>query len=285
MIDFLQYFFGINEEAGILALMLLSAGLVGSFAASRFLIFQPDDNKTDILTLILLGITFLIAAAAGIPLFILLITFKLNYILTALLIAAVPSALFFWLVYSVTFGLRMAKYMRNPITQDVLSFARQHDVAGIQCFADGVRFFSALENNSYCTREAKTVKEFTFAAYNQAKSNPPRPQGFEDYANSSHSLGILRFSDHGYSNLPDLPFFGKVLSKNLRGFACAHHTVTVNYDETSPGKIVHHICRVHEDCFVYKKSAKVPRRIARKQAKQAASAAAKQQEKQAKKWE
>lgn len=285
IIDFLQYVFGINESASILVLMLLATGLVGSFAASRLLVFGTVHDKTDIFTIVVLVITILLGAASGIPMLILLVTFKLKYMVVALLIVAVPVLPFFWLVYSITFGTRMAKYMRNPVTKEVLAFARQHDVAGIQCFVDGVRFYSVLENESYCKSENKTVTRYNQAAFSAAQSNPPRPTGYEDYAKSANSLGILRFSDRGYPNLPDVAFFGKVLAKKLKGYQYACHSVSLNYDETSSVKTVRHICHVHEDCFVYKKSAMRALRAAGNRARRAAAAGEKKQKNQTNQWE
>jgi hypothetical protein len=285
ILEWIQDFFGLNETGSILVLALVVAGFFLSIGGSRALVFQDSDKGMGKFTIAMLALTAVAGTVCIVPGFVLLITFKWNKLLTAVLLAAAVVAPLFWLVYTLTFRLRMAKYMRNPVMKEVLAFARQHDVAGIQCFVDGVRFYSALENADYCKREAKTVNQYSFSAFTAAQADPPRPTGFDDYIKSGNSLGILRFSDRGYPNLPDVSFFGKVLAKKLEGYESAYHSVTLTYDESSANKIVHNICRVHEDAFVYKKSALVPIRVANNRSKRAAAAAAKKQERQAKKWE
>ena len=285
ILEGIQDFFGLNEEGSILVLALVVAGFFGSIGGSRVMMTQASDKEMDKFSLITLALAAIAGTIACVPGFIMLITFKLKKIVTALLIAGVVDGLMFFIGYNLAFRLRMAKYMRNPVTKEVLDFARKHNVAGIQCFPDGIRFYSALENADYCKRESKIVNEYSYVAFTSAQADPPRPTGFDAYIKSSNSVGILRFSDRGYPNLPDVAFFGKVLAKKLKGYDSAFHSVSLNYDEKSPGKVVHHICRVHEDCFVFRKSDVVPLRISGNRSKRAAAAAAKQQKKSEKKWE
>lgn len=285
ILEGIQDLFGLKEEGSIMVLALVAAGFFLSIGGSRALVYQNSEEDLDKFSIVMLFLAAAAGTVACIPGFIMLITFKLKQIVTALLIAAAIDALLFFIVYTIIFRFRMAKYMLNPVTREVLAFAKQNNVVGIQCFVDGVRFYSVLENADYCKREAKTVNQYSFSAFTAAKADPPRPTGFDDYIKSGNSLGILRFSDRGYPNLPDVSFFGKVLAKKLKGYESAYHSVTLTYDESSANKIVHNICHVHRDCFVYKKSALVPIRVADNRSKRAAAAAAKQQKKQAKKWE
>lgn len=285
ILEGIQDLFGLKEEGSIMVLALVAAGFFLSIGGSRALVYQKSEEDLDKFSIVMLFLAAAAGTVACIPGFIMLITFKLKQIVTALLIAAVIDGLMFFIGYTITFRLRMAKYMRNPVMKEVLAFARQRDVVGIQCFVDGVRFYSVLENAAYCKSENKVEKLSTYAGFTEAQANPTRPTGFHDYMNSSNSLGILRFADRGYPNLPDLGFFGKVLAKKLKGFDSAYHSVTLNYDQISTNKIVHNICHVHRDSFVYKKSALAAIRVADNRYRRAAAAAAKKQEKQSKKWE
>lgn len=285
ILEGIQDLFGLKEEGSIMVLALVAAGFFLSIGGSRTLVYQNSEEDLDKFSIVMLFLAAAAGTVACIPGFIMLITFKLKQIVTALLIAAAIDALLFFIVYTIIFRFRMAKYMLNPVTREVLAFAKQNNVVGIQCFVDGVRFYSVLENADYCKSESKTENRYNYVDFTADQSNPPRPTGFKAYMESSNSLGILRFADRGYPNLPDPAFFGKVLAKKLRGFDSAYHTVTLNFDQVSTNKIVHNICHVHRDSFVYKKSALAAIRVADNRYRRAAAAAAKKQEKQSKKWE
>lgn len=259
MLDFLN----LHDEAEIMILLLLAAGFFFTLSWCRLSVFT--EKETDILSMILLGLSLVLGGFACVPGFIMLITFKLKMLTKAILFAGAVVGVFFGIVYSICFKIRAAKYKKNPVMKEILAFCRKQDVHAILCVHDGVVFMKRIQHEPYCKSNEETHNEFTFSGFQAATSADRRPTGFQEAMRPEGCIGKIVFADRGYPSLPDVRFFGKVLKKSLKGYGLATHKVSIQYDEKSPGKIVHHITHVYSDCFVFKKAAR--KALRRKNAK------------------
>ena len=131
---------------------------------------------------------------------------------------------------------------------------RNH-VVGIQCFADGMRFFTKIEHPGYCKKDVHLEVKQTREQWEDYKENWERPESWVAYHHQTLScIRVIRFADQGYPHVPDLSMFASALAKKL-GFAYAQHSRRVKYDTVSwsgsTRTTTHNIAILHEDCFVY----------------------------------
>lgn len=189
----------------------------------------------------------------------LLITFQWGYILLSLALGALACWLSFLSTKHTIINGRRAKYMRNPIMKKAVEFCLQHDVVGIQCFADGLRFFTRLEHPDYCKDDTyvHTVGNLTASLAFQKSWMPP--QSWQSYDHSAYCAGTMRFDQYEYANVPDLPMFASALARKLGDFDFAHHKHSVQYitvEKTTTNIIrTYHVTPLREECFVYSRKA------------------------------
>ena len=201
---------------------------------------------------ILLGVVgFLMGILPGIVLF---FTFQWKYILGAIFAGILVWALVFFLMRAIVLAGRKAKYMRNPIVTEAVAFCKQNQVVGVQCFVDGMRFFTEIAHPHFCKKEVTSETVNSFESWSSYKQNWKRPAHWEAYDRSPHCIRVLRFADHGYNNVPDLEMFAKTIAKKLQ-FSCVEHSDRVQYDSVTTTATTrtttHNIAILHQDFFVY----------------------------------
>ena len=249
MLDFLN----LREDAQIMILILSTAGFFFSIWMVRTVVW-PDkcDSK---LTMILMGISFVLATIACIPAFMLLITFKLKMFLTALLISAAITGVFYLIFHRIFFHSRLKKYINNPIMVEIFDFCRRNHVAAIHCFADGVIFYSRIVHGDLCKGCHDVYNRYQKTTEAEVAAGSFLPAGMLQFQQSDAAIGRLCFADRGYPNLPDVAFFGKALATQLPGFRAVSHEISTAYDSRSINKITRYITKVHNDSFVYSQKA------------------------------
>ena len=201
---------------------------------------------------ILLGaIGFFVGILPGIVLF---FTFQWKYILGAILAGVIVCVPIYFLVRAIVLAGRKAKYLRNPIIAEAVAFCKQNNIVGVQCFANGIRFFTAIEHPQFCKKEASLINVDSFAYWNTYQQTWKCPAHWAAFDNSPNCIKELRFADHGYNNVPDLEMFAKALAQKLH-FSYAEHSHRVQYDSVtttaSTRTTTHNIAILHEDFFVY----------------------------------
>ena len=259
MLDFL----GLEEEAlrvlwsciiiGI-ALGIEAGALAG---ANKKIEFNNEAKATtgEIVLLvfcILLGVVgFLIGILPGIML---LFTFQWKYIIGAIFAGVLVCVLVYFLVRAIVLSGRRAKYKRNPIVAEAVAFCKQNNIVGVQCFVDGMRFFTAIEHPHFCQKQVTLEKVDSFSTWNSYKESWKRPEHWAVYDRSPNCIKVMRFADHGYNNVPDLAMFAETIAKQLH-FSCVEHSHKVQYDSVTSTATTrtttHNIAILHEDFFVY----------------------------------
>ena len=256
-------FLGLEEEAMRVFWGCLIMGLALGIETG---VLAGDGNKADsdqetkasvghivlLVACIILGVIgFLIGILPGIVLF---FTFQWKYILGAVFAGVIVSILTYFLARSIVIAIRRTKYLRNPIVAEAVAFCKQHNVVGVQCFADGMRFFTAIEHPAFCKKLVTLEMKYSYEAWYEYKTTWQPPDAWAAYDHSPHCIRVLRFADHGYGNVPDLEMFAKVLASKLH-FAYAEHNHRVQYDTVtttaSTRTTTHNIAILHEDFFVY----------------------------------
>ena len=249
MLDFLN----LREDAQIMIMILSAAGFFFAFLMARTSVWPAKCEST--LSMITMCISLVLAAIACIPAFMLLITFKLKMFLTALLISAVVTGVFYLLFHTIFFQIRMTKYRRNPVVLEIADFCRHSNVAGIHCFTDGVIFYDRIVHGDLCKGRNETRNRDYKTTEAEVAAGSFQPAGMLQFQQSDAVVGHLRFADRGYPNLPDVAFFGKALAKRIPGFRAVSHQISTAYESHSIDKITRYITKVHDDSFVYSKEA------------------------------
>ena len=260
MLDFL----GLREEAASVLMGCILMGIalgiqMGALAGYEKKDETSNESKATAGQIILLVLCIILGIAGflmGIlPGFVLFFTFQWKYILGAIFAGIVALIPVYFLSKLAVLRGRRAKYMRNPIVKDAVKFCKENNVVGIQCFADGMRFFTKIEHPGYCKKDVHLEVKQTQQQWEDYKENWQRPESWIAYHHQTLScVRVIRFADHGYPNVPDLSMFASALAKKL-GFAYAQHSRRVKYDTVSwsgsTRTTTHNIAILHEDCFVY----------------------------------
>ncbi len=226
----------------------------GAFSAQG----DRTDKRISAGAIVLLVLSILIEIAAfifGISSFVsLFFAFYWKTLLIAIIAALIPGIISGLIAYWITRALRKRRYMRNPLVNEVVAFCKQHNVVGVQCFPEGLRFFTQISNSDYCKSEVHTEEVLDEVAANLYKATWNHSGRYPD-ENSAGFIGSLNFAARGYPNLTSLPIFAAALAKKLGDCGYASHEQKVCYDTRSYGysttTVTHHIILFYKDCFVY----------------------------------
>lgn len=257
-------FLGLEQEAMevVLACILIGAA-VGLQMGALSAYGESSEEKTPpgrivfLVICILAGVIGLLIGA--LPAIALFFTFQWKSLLGALFQGAIVLAVTYFISKRVVTRSRRRKYMRNPIVREAVAFCKQHNIVGIQCFPSGLRFFKKIEHPDYCKADIHAEKSPDKETCYSYRDNWKIPKAWSAYDMPSSYAGTIRFSDRGYPDVPDLPMFAGALAKSLGSFDYAVHRHTVQYDTvTYSGNTrttTHNITVLHDDCFVYSKTA------------------------------
>lgn len=249
------------------------------------------DKLWTVLAWLFIGLAVIAGGLACVAGFMLLITFKWGHLFKALLIGGAVGGLLYLILKGAFANIRRSKYRRNPLMKEIVAYCKKNDVVGIQCFADRVRFFSALESEGYCQDERKVVHLEYAKNAAATEQEDLRPETWKAYDNPPSLLKVLKFADREYPNLPDVEIFAESLASCLGGSKAVRHSTAVNYRYTrfngSTGNrdMVRHTTYTYEDWFVYKKSALRKLKNRKKQRDREAEAMRAAAQKKANRWE
>ena len=270
-------FLGLTDEAFEVVISCVIMGLalgaqLGALSAYK----KSTDQKATtgqivflVICILVGGIGFLVGILPAILLF---FTFQWAAILAALFQGGIVVFLAYLIARHIVLNIRIKKYMKNPITVEAVKFCKEHDIVGIQCFIDRLRFFNKLEDPDYCNPSIRTIRRETEAQASQAEAEWERPSAAAAYDRPDSYMGTLTFSERGYPNLPDLPVFARALAKSL-GFGHAEHRHSILYDTVrysgNTRYVTHNTVRLMYDCFVFSRAAKLKKDLAWKKPKKA----------------
>ncbi len=257
-------FLGLEQEAvrlfiGCIILGLALGALLGALSGYG----KNTNNRASTGQIVFLVICIVVGIAGliigAIPGILLFFTFQWKTIFIGLVqgvIAAVPP---YFIAKSTVRSHRRRKYMRNPIIKEAVAYCKQKGIVGIQCFADRLRYFKAIENPGYCKNDMKIVKRESAYLAKCYQEQWSWPDSWVGYENAGSFAGELKFSDRGYPRVPDLPMFASALAKKLGGFDYAEHNHSVQHDTVTYGgntkTTTHNIVVLHNDCFVFSRTA------------------------------
>ena len=253
-------FLGLQKEAHTVTVaLILIFGAIG-LALGRSLAEQKGK-----LTAFINGFSA-VAGVAGLikgfgPAIKLFFTFQWGVLLKGTFLGVLVGAALGFPVYYLSIAARKRKYRKNPVLQEAANYCRSHNIVGIQCFRDSLRFFNALENEEYCSSENKTVHELSARNGQITERQDLRPDSWKAYDAPKSYQATLKFSDRGYPELPDVQLFAEVLAGELKGFSYASHSTSVQYNytrfnkDTGQTEHVDHTTQSYFDCFVYSKKA------------------------------
>ena len=289
MLDFL----GLKYEAELVVLFCVLGGMLAGMGFGLISVNGKGwrDKLWTVLAWVLLGLAIVAGGLACVAGFMLLITFKWGHLFKALLIGGAVGGLLYLIFRGIFENIRLNKYRRNPLMKEIVAYCKKNDVVGIQCYADRVRFFSALENGAYCEDERKVVHLEYAKNAAATEQEDLRPETWKDYDNPPSLLKVLKFADRDYPDLPDVEIFARALAASLGGSKVARHCTAVNYRYTrfngSTGNrdMVSHTTYTYEDWFVYKKRALKEIKKGKKQRDREAEALRVAAQKNANRWE
>lgn len=257
-------FLGLEDEAvrvlwGCVLIGIALGIEIGVQAGSGKKSDSDEEAKASVGQIIFLVFCILIGAVGLlmgiIPGILLFFTFQWKYLIGAIFAGVITVIATYFLARAVTLNGRRAKYMRNPIIREAAEFCRQNNIVAIQCFPDGMRFFTVLAHPGYCKKDVHLEIKTTEDQWTQYKQDWKRPEAWAAYDHSAGCIKVLRFAERNYPNVPDLPMFASALAKKLGGFTYAQHSHKVQYDSVSfsvnTKTTTHNIAILHEDCFVY----------------------------------
>ena len=289
MLDFL----GLKYEAELVVWFCVLGGTLAGMGYGLLSVNGKGwrEKLWTVLAWVFIGLAIIAGGLACVAGFILLITFKWGQLFKALLIGGAVGGVLYLILRGVFANIRLSKYRRNPLMKEIVEFCKKNGVVGIQCFSDGVRFFTALENGEYCREDRKV--EHVENAKNAASIEQMdlRPNAWKAYDNPPSLLKELKFADRDYPNLPDVEMFARALASALGGCGVAHHSTAVGYrytrfnGTTGNRDLVSHTTYTYQDQFVYKKSALRKIKKGRKQQDRQAAALRAAEEKKANRWE
>ena len=259
MLDFLN----LKEEGEMLILFTVLAGILGGIAYG--LIMASGGERKDLPRKIFGWIFAVLAVpACGLALvagFIQLITFRWGQLLKSAIIGGGLGIGLFCLFGNILFMMRRRRFLRNGLMQEILHYCKTNNIVGIQCFPDRARFFTALENEEYCRSEQKRSHVQNAKDAADYENTDMRPGSWKAYDNPPSLVGILKFSDRDYPEVPDVSLFATALAQGLGGCGVASHGTSVHYTyrrhnvSTGQTEWVKHTTHTYQDHFVYKKKA------------------------------
>lgn len=259
MLDFLN----LKEEGEMLIIFATLAGILGGIAYG--LLMTAGKEKKYLLCKIF-GWLFAVLAvpACGLVLvsgFIQFITFRWGQLLKSALIGGGLGTGMFYLLYSTLFNMRKRKFLRNDLMREIIRYCKANQIVGIQCYPDRVRFFASLENGEYCKSEHKTHHEQYARDAASSERMDMRPYSWKAYDNPPSLVGVLKFADRNYPEVPDVNLFAESLALGLGGCGVASHGTAVQYtyrrhnSTNGQTELVNHTTHTYQDHFVYNKAA------------------------------
>lgn len=253
-------FLGLQKEAHT-----VTVALILIFGAIGLAIGRSTAKDKGSLTAFINGFC-IVAGVAGLikgfgPAIKLFFTFQWGVMLKGAFLGILAGAALGIPTYLVSMAFRRMRFRKNPVLQEAVAYCRSNNIVGIQCYGKYLRFFSALENEQYCKGENKVIHELTAAEGRRTESADLRPVSWKAYDKAPSYQGTLVFADRGYPELPDPGFFADMLARELGGFGCAHHSISVQYNytrfnkDTGHTEHVDHTTHTYFDYFVYSKKA------------------------------
>lgn len=262
-------FLGLTDEA---IKVIIGCGIMGAALGSQLGALSAYNRATRdqvtkgkiaylVICILIGGIGFLYGILPGILLF---FTFQWAAILGAIFQGCIIGLGAFYITRAIVLNYRRRKYMKNPVVLEAVEFCKKNNVVGIQCFSEGLRFFTKLEDPRYCRPSYSSPIKGDIIAVSY-KAEWEKPEASEAYDNADSHIGTLRFADRDYPNVPELRVFASALAKKLGAYGHAEHYHAVRYDTVRYGGntkyITHHTDILLHDCLVFNRAALLKRKL------------------------
>jgi hypothetical protein len=250
MLDFL----GLTDEANRLVICAVIAGFVGMIPGGVAMAGAKINKIVNGLCISVCCIAILVGLWPAVVLF---FTFQWAVLLKALFFALLAGAVTGIPGFLIANGKRKKVYRNNPVMKEVVSYCKDNNIVGIQCYPDRLRFFSGLDSVEYC----KSDNYETYDDSYKANSYASREKKWSPRDNDRHLKATFFFAQRGYPDLPDVSIFAEVLAQSLGGCRVVTHTESFKrdyfrYDKSTDKKeLVHETNILYKDHFVYKTSA------------------------------